>query len=657
MFKPKSRRYTPILYSIALLIILFFMPLMLIGGIYDYFRTRDQLLRASEKQRANIEDSIIHALTFTKSGHKIIEKYINEEIDHVFEDFEKLYKDKRGNISDNDLMKLREKFLSEYELCVVDDMGKILKNTTSAEELKKENIGIVISKIISEELPSRYHRAFNIDSELGFIRKCSFLMIEGNRFLVVLHKTDDFNSMLSELNADKVGRHLITSNPILEEIGIYNEEGICVYGRNSKADKSTLLTIKELLKSQSPQAYRIKEISDKEYIKYIAIPFVEESHRGGRVITLKYNLKPIYEEISRSTRFFIFMGIGTVLTVVAVAFFISAFISRPITRIIKEVRKVSEGNINHDIDLDTDNELNHLVDSINIMLSTMRQNIEQLKMLVSENEKLNNNLEQEVKERTEELESLNKNLEERISDELKKRLKQEQLLIQQSKMASMGEMIGMIAHQWRQPLSSISTLAATMLMHIELENVDETEFSSMLEAINKQAQFLSGTINDFRNFYRPNKEAEKIRIESILEETFKIIGKSLEYKGIVIEKEIDSMDEIFTHKNEMMQVLLNLLKNAQDVLVERKISEPTISIVAKEDSTSQTIIITDNAGGIPNEYMEKIFEPYFTTKDSQTGTGLGLYMSKMIVEKHCGGSLYAENTNKGARFTVSIPKS
>lgn len=262
---------------------------------------------------------------------------------------------------------------------------------------------------------------------------------------------------------------------------------------------------------------------------------------------------------------------------------------------------------------------------------------------------------QELEHKTQQLQELNTNLESTVAKELDKRLHQEQLLVQQSKMAAMGEMIGMIAHQWRQPLSSISTVAGNMQVFIDLDMIDKQDFSGLLQTINKQVQYLSNTINDFRNFFSPQKNAESILLSEIIEKTLQLTRKSLENKGVKIEEAFVFTQPIVTFSNELMQVLLNILKNAQDAIVELQIPKPKITIQGKEISNFQEIKIIDNAGGIKEENLEKIFEPYYSTKDEKTGTGLGLYMSKIIIENHCGGVLTASNVKGGACFSIKLP--
>ncbi|MCP4756809.1 MAG: protein kinase [Proteobacteria bacterium] len=282
--------------------------------------------------------------------------------------------------------------------------------------------------------------------------------------------------------------------------------------------------------------------------------------------------------------------------------------------------------------------------------------------LYEEIREYNLNLEQQVDirtrelaERTRQLQELNNNLELRVNEELERRLDQEQLLIQHSKMAAMGEMIGMIAHQWRQPLSSISTVAGNMQIHMELDMVEPEEFAGFLTTINEQVQYLSHTINDFRNFFSPKKKAELILLDDIIEKTLKLIGKSLENKAIALKRDYSFSKPVSTYSNELMQVLLNILKNAQDAIMEKNVADPRIVIKGYDEDDFQVLEITDNAGGIDEKNLKRIFEPYFSTKNEKTGTGLGLYMSKTIVEKHCGGELGVENTEDGVRFTLKLP--
>jgi signal transduction histidine kinase len=240
------------------------------------------------------------------------------------------------------------------------------------------------------------------------------------------------------------------------------------------------------------------------------------------------------------------------------------------------------------------------------------------------------------------------------------RLIQEQQMLQQSRLAQMGEMISMIAHQWRQPLGALASTALNMKFKLELESFDLTTqegrdelnnfFIEKLENIEYYIENLSTTIDDFRNFYKPNKKVVMSSFKDVVGKVLKIIQTSIEVDNIVLIEEYSNEMIFEMYDNEMMQVILNILKNAQDNFKEKKISNPQIKIT----SIGDTLYICDNGGGISNEILEKIFDPYFSTKSEKNGTGLGLYMSKQIIEEHHNGKLSVKNQNDGVSFTMTI---
>jgi len=240
------------------------------------------------------------------------------------------------------------------------------------------------------------------------------------------------------------------------------------------------------------------------------------------------------------------------------------------------------------------------------------------------------------------------------------RKKQETYLIHQSRLAQMGEMISMIAHQWRQPLSSISTAVGTMRIKYDLkcydlskedERVQQEEFmQKRLIKINEYVQLLSQTIDDFRNFYKPDKKPTLISLDTIVNTSVEIIRSTLEDKKIELVVEYHADIEIEVFSNELMQVILSILKNSEENFLEKKIQNPQIKILTNRNS----IAISDNGGGIPFRLREKIFDPYFSTKSEKNGTGLGLYMSKIIVEDHHNGKLVLENIKSGVCFKILL---
>ena len=228
-------------------------------------------------------------------------------------------------------------------------------------------------------------------------------------------------------------------------------------------------------------------------------------------------------------------------------------------------------------------------------------------------------------------------------------------LLQQSKLAQMGEMISMIAHQWRQPLTAISATTNNLSLKLMINDIQKESFLEELNLISGYTQHLSKTIDDFRKFFKENKEKERIILKDLVEETLQIVLVSLKNKNINLITEFSCDKPIFTYTSELKQVLLNFIKNAEDVLLEREIENPKITIIAKNDDTCHILIIKDNAGGIPEKIIDKIYEPYFSTKLEKDGTGLGLYMSKKIIEEHCSGKIETKNDKEGAVFKITLP--
>ncbi len=232
----------------------------------------------------------------------------------------------------------------------------------------------------------------------------------------------------------------------------------------------------------------------------------------------------------------------------------------------------------------------------------------------------------------------------------------DKMMFRQSRLAQMGEMISMIAHQWRQPLNAISMTTATMTHKVSEGKYDKAFFESRLERISAYVQHLSDTIEDFRNFFKPDKEKQEISFSEIVDDALGFLKPGLESNSITVQKECDSKARMMTYTNELLQVVLNLIKNAEDVLVQNKTKEPLITIRCYDDKEKSILEIEDNAGGIDESILDKIFDPYFTTKEQHNGTGLGLYMSKVIIQEHCEGTLSVANSAKGACFRIIMDK-
>jgi len=279
------------------------------------------------------------------------------------------------------------------------------------------------------------------------------------------------------------------------------------------------------------------------------------------------------------------------------------------------------------------------------------------KMKESESQRLkeyNLRLEKKVQTKTKELATLNEHLEKRVQEELEKRIIQEKMLICQNRMANMGIMIDSIAHQWRQPLMHINSILMNISRVTESEPKNIEYIDSKIDNIFTVTEQMSQTINDFRNLFKPNKEKEHFKLEKLINTILPLMQKNL--KDIDLTLKIEKNLEIYSYKNELSQVLLTILQNSIEVFEEQTNTQKEILIVVQENSSHIKIAISDNAGGIAKENLPHIFEPYFTTKGDTTGTGLGLYIAKIIIERSIKGEITVETIKNGTKFIIDLPK-
>lgn len=254
-----------------------------------------------------------------------------------------------------------------------------------------------------------------------------------------------------------------------------------------------------------------------------------------------------------------------------------------------------------------------------------------------------------------ELEEQNKELEKLVSIEVEKNRQKDKMLFQQNKLASMGEMLENIAHQWRQPLMELSSLFIPIEAKLNFQK--EVKNEELLEAISKLNQitkYMSTTIDDFKNFFATNKERSEFKLSDQINSSLGIIISGLKKNQILVDIVLKKNPTLYGYKNEYTQVLMNLLNNAKDALIERKIKDPKITLTLSADDENSILTISDNAGGVSVEPIDDIFKPFFTY-GKKDGTGIGLFMSKLIIEKNMNGKLLVSNDKNGASFKIITP--
>jgi signal transduction histidine kinase/HAMP domain-containing protein len=505
-----------------------------------------------------------------------------------------------------------------------------------------------------------------------------FLETQNIKQVKSLTKSVAQNSVLWLLSNDYIGLEELISSiskyPNLEYAMILNKEGKII--AHSDKEYLNLYISDELslafLLSKKIEPYML--VQNNEIIDYIMPILRDNQHIGWVRIALNQN------EISKNLQQIFYEAILFILIAIVIGYLFSYFLATNITKdlytLIKVATQTATGNRNQRADIQRKDELGILSNEINKMLDKIEENEKQLEISNKELEKdivklelmdskltqLNRDLEKKVEEKTYELKKLNDNLEKEIKEEVEQNRQKDNMLFQQSKMASMGEMIENIAHQWRQPLSLISTSASGIRLNKEYNTLTDELLNEAVENIMNSTNFLSNTIDDFRDFYKVDKIKEKFNIKDVLDKTLKLTSSRFTNRAIKVIKECEDV-EILGFENELVQVFINLLNNARDVLEELPYEERYIFVTIKKIENEAYISLKDNANGIEESILEKIFDPYFTTKGSDKGTGIGLFMSKEIIEKHFHGKIIAQNETftynkkeyKGANFIITIP--
>ena len=338
----------------------------------------------------------------------------------------------------------------------------------------------------------------------------------------------------------------------------------------------------------------------------------------------------------------------SLLVFLPIGYFFALRLTRPIATISAAASRVASGDLDAHVDIARNDEIGDLSSSFNQMVDALAENRRRL-------ENVNQELEVKVAARTRELDELNQTLDQRVRIEIAKRKEQEELLIHQSRLAAMGEMIGAIAHQWRQPLNALSLVLQNISLQFEMGRLNEESMTRLKEKGEAMVMRMSTTIDDFRNFFKPNKHADYFNLQDALRGAADILEGVLRNHNIMLEIDCAPDIRLFGYGGEFSQVALNILGNAKDALIASAAADPLIRIEVRRIQQQIQISFEDNGGGMETTTLHKIFEPYFSTKEEGKGTGIGLYMSKMIIENSMHGRLVATNIPGGASFVVTLP--
>jgi signal transduction histidine kinase len=402
-----------------------------------------------------------------------------------------------------------------------------------------------------------------------------------------------------------------------------------------------------------------KKIKNNQYRQLIFKSLTGKKNIGihGTTKKLKWHI------IVRESYEFLFKKFNTLILFLVLFILILSFVSiyfakrlsksiiRPLDEFSNEINNITHGKYSETINQSDYIELNKLISNFIIMQDEI---IKREKNLESFNKKL----EQKVDEKTLELKQINETLEDRVKFEVAKNIEHEKQIIESMKMVQMGEMIGNIAHQWRQPLNVISTSASGLKLSYEFGNLEQDDIPMHMDSIVQSTQYLSETIDIFRDFIKEKKELKDIVLQKRLKDILNILSAALKDNNITIQTNIDDIEEpIVLHmvSGELDQVIINIINNAKDILLEKNIADALIKLELTKYTNYVLITIEDNGGGIPKEILPKIFDPYFTTKHQSLGTGLGLHMSYQIITDSLKGKIYVKNTELGAKFYIELP--
>ncbi len=368
----------------------------------------------------------------------------------------------------------------------------------------------------------------------------------------------------------------------------------------------------------------------------------QKGHRLG-TLYLRADMSTMYARLTGYFGIFLVVSLAICGGAFLLQRLLKRLVSEPLLRISRMAESISGGNLTVHVPVESADEIGQLAGAFNHMTAELARSYAELEM--------------RVQKRTEELSSalqeLRTETEKRIHavEELRSR---EQMLIQQSRLAAMGEMLVNISHQWRQPLNVLGLKVQELGLSYKYGDFSEEFLDDSIAKAMEVIQHMSQTINDFQGFLSSNKEKLNFRVDQVIAKTVGLIEENFKSQNISIDIISTGEPQINGYPNEYGQVLLNLLMNARDAFLERGVTGAQITVRSWTENGRALVTITDNAGGIKEEIIEKIFDAYFTTKDLGKGTGVGLFMSKNIIEQNMNGRLLVRNVNGGAEFSIEV---
>lgn len=399
-------------------------------------------------------------------------------------------------------------------------------------------------------------------------------------------------------------------------------------------------------------------------------------------MVVKRDQKEIYADLNHQKQVYWVIALLGISLTVAISMLIATRLTRPLRKMVETAHTIEQGDLTARADTRSGGEVSELARSFNGMLDQLqawhdeldyrvRQRTEQLvnanndlQREISERIKTEealhektDQLEQEIAERQkaqDELQLLNSSLAERIESAIAELRQKDNLLIHQSRLAAMGELLNSIAHQWRQPLNNIAAYVQNIQYLNKAGELTQEEIDQDIKAVMDILFYMSHTIDDFRSFFVKDRSKREFVLLEIVEKTLNLSKSALDDKNIKVSVEAAADVRAIGYPNEYAQTLMNILYNARDALLAQQTAEPEITITIWQEADCSVLTVQDNAGGIPPHVLPHIFEPYFTTKGPSQGTGIGLYMAKTMIEHNMGGRLTAGNIDNGAEFRIEL---